>query len=52
MLHRVADHGGPAQSAQARRLLAELADDPDSAELQTAARALVEAYLHDPYLTR
>ena len=52
MLRQVAEHGAPAQAARARELLAELARAPDSAEVLTSARALVDAFLHDPYLTR
>jgi len=43
--------GQPAQASQAERLLALLASSADPAS-EDAARDLVDAYLHDPYLTR
>jgi hypothetical protein len=52
MLRQVVDHGGPAQAARARELLAELEQHPADPDLLRAAAALVDAYLHDPYLTR
>lgn len=52
MLRHIVEHGAPAQAARAREMLAELARAPDSAELLRSARALVDAFLHDPYLTR
>ena len=51
-LDLVAAHGAPAQQAEASRLAAVLADAPDDAEAATAARHLIDAYLHDPYLER
>lgn len=45
----MAERGGPAQAAEARRLLAELDTDPQA---PAAAAALIDAYLNDPYLTR
>jgi hypothetical protein len=53
MLQQVIDHGGPAQAARARELLAALrTGEGASAEVLAAAQALVDAFLHDPYLTR
>ena len=51
-LDLVAAHGAPAQQAEASRLARVLADTPDDAEAVTAARHLIDAYLHDPYLER
>jgi phage gp36-like protein len=51
-LQELVDHGQPAHAAAAARLLARLAADPDDAEALADAAALVDAYLHDPYLTR
>ena len=51
-LDLVAAHGAPAQRAEASRLAKGLAEKPDDAEAVTAARHLVDAYLHDPYLER
>ena len=52
MLQQVAAHGGPAQAARARLLIDDLQAHPDDPESQQAARALIEAFLHDPYLVR
>jgi hypothetical protein len=52
LLQHVIDHGAPAQAARAREIAAALTRDPDSAELRRAARELIDAFLHDPYLTR
>lgn len=52
MLGQVAEHGSAAQAAAARDLINRLAAAPGSAELRAAASALVDAFLHDPYLTR
>ena len=48
----VAQRGAPAQREQAQRLRAILAANPDDAAAREAARHLVDAYLHDPYLER
>ena len=48
----VAQRGAPAQREQAQRLMAMLAANPDDADTREAARHLVDAYLHDPYLER
>lgn len=51
-LREIIDRGGRAQSAEAARLLIRLESDPDDAEARHLARALVDAYLNDPDLTR
>ena len=48
----VAQRGAPAQQAEALRLISALAVTPDDAEELQAARQLVDAYLHDPYLDK
>ena len=50
-LAEVADCGAPAQAAHARSLLTRLVDN-DDATTEQEARELIDAYLHDPYLTR
>jgi mannose/cellobiose epimerase-like protein (N-acyl-D-glucosamine 2-epimerase family) len=51
-LQELVDRGQPAHAAEAARLLARLAADPDDAQALGDAADLVDAYLHDPYLTR
>lgn len=51
-LREVAESGSPAQICEARALLGALASSPDDPRCQETARLLVDAYLHDPYLTR
>ncbi len=51
-LVEIVNRGGHAQSAEAAKLLVALASDPGDAEAATMARALIEAYLHDPDLVR
>ncbi len=51
-LREVAQSGSPAQISQARALLGALASSPDDPHCQETARLLVDAYLHDPHLTR
>lgn len=51
-LAQVAESVAPAQQAEARRLLALLGETPDDVDSLAAARHLVDAYLHDPYLER
>ena len=51
-LEDVVAHGAPAQAAHARLLLERYASEGASAELDDDARLLVDAYLHDPDLTR
>ena len=52
MLQHIVKRGAPAQAAHARALLEAQASAPESEELRRSAEALIEAYLHDPYLTR
>lgn len=52
LLQHVIEHGAPAQAARAREVAEALERNPDSEELRRSADALIEAYLHDPYLTR
>ena len=52
LLQHVIEHGAPAQAARAREMAAELRKSPDSEELRRSARALFDAFLHDPHLTR
>ena len=51
-LREVVTRGQPAHAAEARRLLDLLESDPADPATVDAARALVDAYLNDPYLTR
>lgn len=51
-LHEVAESGSPAQISEARTLIGALASSPDDPSCRQTARLLVNAYLHDPYLTR
>lgn len=51
-LARVMAHGAPAQRREAQRLLAALQGHSEDAVTVEAARQLVDAYLHDPYLER
>ncbi len=51
-LREIVDRGGRAQSAEAARLLIRLESDPDDAEARSMARIMVNAYLHDPDLSR
>jgi hypothetical protein len=51
-LAQVIAHGAPAQRAEAQRLLATLVDRPRDTAALDAARLLVDAYIHDPYLER
>jgi hypothetical protein len=48
----VARAGAPAQRAQARKLLEQLAVNPGDDQARAAARELVDAYFNDPYLER
>jgi hypothetical protein len=52
MLRQVVEHGGPAQAARAQLLIGELARHPDDEHLRDSARALIDAFLNDPYLVR
>ena len=51
-LDLVAAYGAPAQQGEALRLTRVLAHAPDDAPAIAAARQLIDAYLHDPYLER
>jgi hypothetical protein len=51
-LQEVCDKGAPAQAKRARELLALLQSDPRDEPSVFEADALIEAYLHDPYLTK
>ena len=55
-LRQVVEAGQPAHAARAGELVDELADALTSGESNpastTAAHELLDAYLHDPYLTR
>jgi hypothetical protein len=51
-LREVIANGQPAHADEARRLLDRLSADPGDEAAAHAAAALVEAYLHDPHLTR
>jgi hypothetical protein len=51
-LEVVVAHGAPAQAAQARGLLAQLAEEGVTPGLEADVDRLVDAYLNDPYLTR
>lgn len=48
----VATHGAPAQQVEALRLAGILDETPGDAAAVAAARHLIDAYLHDPYLER
>jgi len=51
-LDLVVANGAPAQQVEAMRLVSALAHAPDDAAAVAAARCLIDAYLHDPYLER
>lgn len=51
-LDEVVGRGGPAQQAAARLIMAAVEAQGQTPELVGAAQALVDAYLHDPHLTR
>ena len=51
-LDDVVERGGPAQQAAARLIMAAVEAQGQTAELVGAAEALIDAYLHDPHLTR
>ena len=51
-LDLVATRGAPAQQAEAQRLISVLLESSNDAPAMAAARQLIDAYLHDPYLER
>jgi hypothetical protein len=51
-LDDVAANGAPAQAKHARELLNRFHDNTADADTEQQARELIDAYLHDPYLTR
>ena len=51
-LREVQEKGAQAQAARANELLAVLQVDALDPAATTEADALIEAYLHDPYLTK
>lgn len=51
-LREIQDKGAPAQAERARELIAILEVDADDRASVSEADALIEAYLHDPYLTK
>lgn len=51
-LAEVIARGAPAQQLEAQRLRESLAQGPANLEAREAARALIDAYLHDPHLER
>jgi len=51
-LREVQDKGAPAQAQRAGELLAVLDMDAADPESIVEADALIDAYLHDPYLTK
>lgn len=51
-LTAIAERGQPAYAAEAARLRAAVVSAPADVAARAAAAALVDAVLHDPYLTR
>ena len=51
-LREISAKGDPAHREQALLLIETLHEDPQDAQAHRAAELLVDAYLHDPYLTR
>ena len=51
-LREVQDKGAPAQAEQAQVLIAVLQADAGDQAAVSDADALIEAYLHDPYLVK
>ena len=52
LLEQIADRGAPAYAVRARELLDRAANESKSPQLHEAIEALIDAYLHDPYLVR
>ena len=51
-LAQVVSSAAPAQSERAQQFLDALDGGPWDDSTEAAARALIDAYLHDPYLTK
>ena len=51
-LGQVVSSAAPAQSERARQFLDALDGGPWDDSTEAAARELIDAYLHDPYLTK
>ncbi|MCP4893151.1 MAG: hypothetical protein GY911_04975 [Actinomycetales bacterium] len=51
-LRRVVTSAAPAQSERAQQFLDALDGGPWDDSTEAAARELIDAYLHDPYLTK
>ena len=51
-LAQVVNSAAPAQSERARQFLDALDGGPWDDSTEAAARELIDAYLHDPYLTK
>lgn len=51
-LREVQDKGATAQAQRARGLIAALERNAADPQSEAEADALIEAYLHDPYLTK
>ncbi len=51
-LGRVVSSAAPAQSERAQQFLEALDGGPWDDSTEAAARELIDAYLHDPYLTK
>lgn len=51
-LREVRDKGAPAQAQRARSLIAVLEIDSEDRQAACDADALIDAYLHDPYLEK
>ena len=51
-LQVIRQHGATAHRAEADRLIAALAVDPEDPQALLASVQLVDAYLHDPHLER
>jgi len=51
-LQEVARQGAPAQRALAQHLLTQLSDGPAQTQVAATVDQLINAYLHDPDLTR
>lgn len=52
LLQQIAQRGAAAYAVRARELLRELTAAPEAVEIRSAAEALIDAFLNDPYLVR